>query len=240
MNRLGCLTLCLSLGLAMLLPVFFAGVMESSLLQLGIPVDVAFLILVGLFVGSAVNLPIGKVPTRHLVRTDPLAVLGLSGLLPNLETRQRHSVIAVNVGGCLIPLALVVYQVVRLATASAWHGSPAEGAQPPNVHGALIALLIATGLNILVCWKLARPVPGVGIALPGIVPGMVAASSALLLSAEVAPSVTLAAGTLGPLIGGNLFHLRDLKRTPVGLASIGGAGTFDAIVLSLVLAALVG
>ncbi|HXZ68352.1 MAG TPA: DUF1614 domain-containing protein, partial [Alphaproteobacteria bacterium] len=41
----------------------------------------------------------------------------------------------------------------------------------------------------------------------------------------------------GPLIGADLFHLRDIKASPVGIASIGGAGTFDGIVLSGIIAA---
>jgi uncharacterized membrane protein len=48
------------------------------------------------------------------------------------------------------------------------------------------------------------------------------------------------AGTLGPLIGADFFHINDLIRNPrgVGMASIGGAGTFDGIVLSAILATL--
>ncbi len=239
-NRLGCLTLCLSLLLAVLLPVLFSEAVQGSLRALGLPVDIAVLLLVAVIVASAINIPLRSLPTSRFVRTDPLATVGLSGLLPHLETRSKATVIAVNVGGCLIPLALAVYQVVRLATASAWTATAAAGDSGPNVQGAITALVLATALNVLVCWKLARVVSGVGITLPGIVPGIVAASSALLLSAEVAPSVTLVAGTLGPLLGADLLHLRDLRKTPVGLQSFGGGGTFDAVVFTLVLAALVG
>jgi uncharacterized membrane protein len=43
---------------------------------------------------------------------------------------------------------------------------------------------------------------------------------------------------LGPLAGADLLHLRDFTRISVGVVSIGGAGTFDGIVLSGMLAAL--
>jgi uncharacterized membrane protein len=50
--------------------------------------------------------------------------------------------------------------------------------------------------------------------------------------------IAFTAGVAGPLIGADLLHLKDLLRTPVGVMSIGGAGTFDGIVFSAVLAAL--
>jgi uncharacterized membrane protein len=42
---------------------------------------------------------------------------------------------------------------------------------------------------------------------------------------------------LGPLIGADLLHLRDIEKIATGIASIGGAGTFDGIVLSGIVAA---
>jgi uncharacterized membrane protein len=39
-------------------------------------------------------------------------------------------------------------------------------------------------------------------------------------------------GVLGPLIGADLLHLRDIEALETGIACIGGTGTFDGIVLS--------
>ncbi|MDH4154237.1 MAG: DUF1614 domain-containing protein, partial [Nitrospira sp.] len=44
-------------------------------------------------------------------------------------------------------------------------------------------------------------------------------------------------GVLGPLIGADLLHLRDIEKIATGIASIGGAGRFDGIVLSGIVAA---
>ena len=52
-----------------------------------------------------------------------------------------------------------------------------------------------------------------------------------------APPVVFVAGVLGPLIGADLLHLRDIEKITTGIASIGGAGTFDGIVLSGIVAA---
>jgi uncharacterized membrane protein len=232
MNHLGCGILCLALALALALPIFFHGVMVGALADLGMGADIAFLLLLGILIGSAINIPLWRFDTNRYVRTDPLAILGLTGLLPNLEDRRLEVQVALNVGGCLIPLALVAYEVARLAS-----GHPGGEASAASPAGTLIALCLAVALNVVICWKLARPIPGIGIVVPGIVPGIVAATSALLVAADTAAPVACVAGVLGPIIGGSILHLRDLRKQPVGLASIGGAGSFDGIVFALVLSA---
>jgi uncharacterized membrane protein len=107
-------------------------------------------------------------------------------------------------------------------------------------HGA--DLLLKTGVAALittvVCYLIARPVPGLGIAMPGFVPPIVSALSAYLLAPDQAPPVAFVAGVVGPLVGADLLHLRDMhKVATTGIASIGGAGTFDGIVLSGILSA---
>ncbi|MCF8024780.1 MAG: DUF1614 domain-containing protein [Desulfobacteraceae bacterium] len=51
-------------------------------------------------------------------------------------------------------------------------------------------------------------------------------------------SCAFCAGVLGPLIGADLLHLKEIGKLNTGVASIGGAGTFDGIVLSGLLATL--
>jgi uncharacterized membrane protein len=50
--------------------------------------------------------------------------------------------------------------------------------------------------------------------------------------------IDFVAGVLGPLIDADLLHLKDIMKASAGVLSIGGAGTFDGIVLSGLLAAL--
>jgi uncharacterized membrane protein len=66
-------------------------------------------------------------------------------------------------------------------------------------------------------------VQGVGILLSGFVPAAVAAVLTLLF----APSD---AAPVGPLVGADLVHLKEIEQSAVGMAGIGGAGTFDGIV----------
>jgi uncharacterized membrane protein len=65
----------------------------------------------------------------------------------------------------------------------------------------------------------------------------VAAASAFLLFPHLAPPVAFVAGVTGPIIGADLLHLKEFTQTTTGIASVGGAGTFDGIILSGILAA---
>jgi uncharacterized membrane protein len=58
-----------------------------------------------------------------------------------------------------------------------------------------------------------------------------------LLAPDAAPPVAFIIGVIGPLVGADLLHLRDLEVGEIGIVSVGGAGTFDGIVLSGIVAA---
>ena len=78
-----------------------------------------------------------------------------------------------------------------------------------------------------------------GIAVPGLIPPLVAALGAWLLCPQAfrAPCAYIAC-TMGTLIGADLLHLEDITRMGAPVASIGGAGTFDAIFLGGIIAVL--
>jgi uncharacterized membrane protein len=149
-------------------------------------------------------------------------VFGLSGLWPEIRRVRRETIIAVNVGGCLIPAGLAFYELIHLVLVA------------PST---LAAVGIASIIAIVICHLTARPTAGVGITMPGLVPALVAAGSALVLAPEQAAPVAFIAGVAGPLIGADILHLRGITRLAPGMVSIGGAGTFDGIVLSAVMAA---
>ena len=82
-----------------------------------------------------------------------------------------------------------------------------------------------------------RPNTRHGVLRPGLVPAAVAAILALIFAPSEAAPVAYVAGVAGPLIGADLLHLKEIEQSAVGVASIGGAGTFDGIVLSGIVAA---
>ena len=85
---------------------------------------------------------------------------------------------------------------------------------------------------------LATPVPGVGIAVPVFVPVVVTAILAFLLSREYAAPLAYIGGSMGTLIGADLLNLDKIGSLGAPVASIGGAGTFDGIFLTGILAVL--
>lgn len=218
----GVLPLLLFLVLLAMLPFVFGQLFTSALIKLKLEPTAALLVVIGIFLGSPINISVKRIPRTESVLADPLAVFGLPGRWPSTLRVRRDTIIAVNVGGCLIPVGLAVYETAHLVSA---------GWQP------LSGLLLAIFINVVVCYRMAKPIEGIGIAMPGLLPPLLAALSALLLVPDQAPPVAFVAGVLGPLIGADLLHLRDIEKIATGIASIGGAGTFDGIVLSGIVAA---
>jgi uncharacterized membrane protein len=92
-------------------------------------------------------------------------------------------------------------------------------------------------VSALVHW-MAHPVPGVGIAVPVLVPPVAATAVAVILSWRYAPALAFISGTLGTLIGADLLNLGKIQGLGAPIASIGGAGTFDGIFTTGILAVL--
>src|SRR5262245_2476400 len=91
----------------------------------------------------------------------------------------------------------------------------------------------------------ARSRSGIGdIAMPVLVPALVACIVALILSRIHAAQLAYIGGSLGTLIGADLFNLGKISGLGAPVASIGGAGTFDGIflvgILAVLLASLTG
>jgi uncharacterized membrane protein len=217
--RLGCLPLAVALVLMLILPWVFADMMRTALLKLQIAPEIATLIVAGILMGSLINVPVKRIERDELVPVHPLALFGLGGLWQEITRARTETIVAVNVGGCVIPASLASYEAVLLA-----QGGP------------IAALMVAVLLNVILCYRLARPVRGVGILMPGMIPPLVAATSALLLAPEHATAVAFIAGTFGPLVGADVLHLAEVERMETGMVSIGGAGTFDGIILSGIVA----
>ncbi|HWP57999.1 MAG TPA: DUF1614 domain-containing protein [Candidatus Acidoferrales bacterium] len=219
----GCLPALAFFFFVFLFPFFFANLLLAALSKLGLSPAAALLAFLGILFGGAINIPVKKIPREEIVIADPFAVFGFGRLFPRLLRTRRYTTIAINVGGCMIPCMLALYQIARIVQ-EGWY--------------AAVVLLAVTALSIAVCFRIARPVQGIGIAMPALIPPLLAAVPSVLLMPDFAPPIAFVAGVLGPLIGADLLHLSEVKRLATGVASIGGAGTFDGIVLSGLFAAI--
>ncbi len=219
----GCFSFLLIVAFAILLPIFLANAIGDALVKLGLSPGLSLAVIVLMFAGGLVNIPVRKVPRVMSVETEPPGLFGVQRMFPFRSRQTPYTVIAVNLGGCVIPCIIAAYEIARIAG----HGG-----------AALAFTLLAAAVNTAVCFRLARPVPGVGIALPALVPALVAAAIAFLFVRDFAPPVAFTAGVLGPLLGADVLNLRRIGNLSTGMASIGGAGTFDGIVISGLVATL--
>jgi uncharacterized membrane protein len=205
-----------------LLPFLWFGVVGNAFVALGIPPHTVFWLLIFTLLGSLVNIPLTTLESREVVSGQIISYFGMQVRLPPART-ARQTTLAVNVGGALVPAALSIYLFVKIT----------------DKIGLSLGLLAVLGIVTAVMYRLARPVKGLGIAVPGLIPPLVAALGAWLLCPQIfrAPCAYIAC-TMGTLIGADLLHLKDIIQMGAPVASIGGAGTFDAIFLGGIIAVL--
>ncbi len=177
----------------------------------------AVLILFAALLGSGINIPLVQLPAERVVEPRIVDFFGMQYVIPAVVERQS-TVIAINVGGALIPLLLVLYLIAR--------------------YGITLRTILALAVVTLIVHGLAQPVRGVGIALPPVLPSIVTAIVALLFDRWTAPRTAFIAGTLGTLLGADILNLGIVRALGAPIASIGGAGTFDGVFVTGVLAVL--
>lgn len=203
--------------LAVLLLTIEIRIIEYVYGRIGIPPRHMVALLALTLIGSRFNIPLWRVRSGGIVQDAQATAFGLRWVIPAGRPTDE-TLIAVNVGGALIPILLslrilAVTDVVREAA-------------------------IVTSIVTTVTWWLARPVRGVGIVMPTFVAPVTAAVAATFLAPAAAPAVAYVGGTLGTLLGADVLNLGRIRGIGAPMASIGGAGTFDGIFLTGVLAVL--
>jgi uncharacterized membrane protein len=189
---------------------FFFGlfhVLSVGLESIGVSPEAVFGVLLLMLVASVINIPLGK---RKLVEVQERSWFGLVS-----RTKLVAQGLAINVGGAVLPLVLVVYLALHV----------------PVKETAFVTLFM-----IVVLYFVARVVPGKGIVVPVFIPPVLAAFVAFLFVPQAPAQAAFIAGVLGVLIGADLLHLPQVTKQG-GVMSIGGAGVFDGIFLVGVAAA---
>jgi uncharacterized membrane protein len=102
----------------------------------------------------------------------------------------------------------------------------------------LAAALSGIGIIAVISYFFSRPIQGLGIGMPILVAPVSAALAGLIISPEQSAPLAYISGTLGVLIGADLLRMKDIARLGTPYASIGGAGTFDGIFITGIVAAL--
>ena len=193
------------------------GALRHVYSALGLHPAVVMLILFASLLGSYINIPIYRLPEQRVVSHEVVEIMGVPFLAP-VAVDWPGTVLAINVGGALIPIMLSLYLLVRYRL---W--------LPAVLAVALVAYFVH---------QMATPIPGVGIAVPTVAPPLLAAFAALVFSRRFAAPLAYICGSLGVLIGADLLNLDSLQTLGAPVASIGGAGTFDGVFLTGVIAVL--
>jgi uncharacterized membrane protein len=195
-------------------------VINYAFVSLGLPPEFAFTALLVSLIGSYINIPITRVAGGQ---PHPAEVVRSFGIRYRVPTRYvtDSTIIAVNVGGAIVPVFISIYLLMQM---------------PAIVVPALIGVMIVTAI----VHRFAMPVPGMGIATPMLIPPIVAALCGYFLgsSQHHRDAVAFISGVIGTLIGADLLNLRKLRDLGAPVASIGGAGTFDGIFLTGIVAVL--
>lgn len=193
------------------------GLMRLGFERLGLSPDSAALLLFTSLFGSLINLPLASIEATPPAEPWQPATYGL--LRGAIQPFTGRTLIAVNVGGCLVPLFFCIYLLRH---------------NPLALPSVLLGVAVVSAIS----YALSRPIPGIGIGMPMLVAPMAAALVATLLDGEQRAALAYISGSLGVLIGADLLRLKDIRRMGVPLAAIGGAGTFDGIFITGVVAVL--
>jgi uncharacterized membrane protein len=207
----------LVLAFAALIILIQLRILRYAYMKLGLGPGMAMVLLLGSLIGSYFNIPITVLPGQNIRSGEVIDFFGMQYVVPLVE-HWPGTVLAINVGGAVIPTIMSTYLVLRYQL---W------------LRASIAVIVIA-----LVIHAMATPVRGVGIAVPVFAPVVVTAILAFLLSREYAAPLAYIGGSMGTLIGADLMNLDRINGLGAPVASIGGAGTFDGIFLTGILAVL--
>jgi uncharacterized membrane protein len=199
------------------------GVIDYAFGAIGLPPQLALLALMASLIGSYINIPIAQIDSGEPHLVEIVSSFGVRYRVP-LRYARGATTLAVNVGGALVPMLISIYVLSRQPAAIV-----------PSALGAFVVALVVH--------RWAQPVRGLGIAIPMFIPPIVAALSAWVLAALFGryahvDAIAYVGGVVGTLVGADIANLGKLRDLGAPVASIGGAGTFDGVFLTGIVAVL--
>jgi len=209
-----------ALLLSVVVVLLLVGVTEVAFQRIGFTRIEVVLILIGTFLGSSVNIPFHKIKNvNRILQLEEVRFFWITYRIPHFSLEEVSTTVAVNLGGAIIPTVVSLYLI---------RSHPQQ----------LFQMFLGVAITAVVVHVVARKVPGLGITTPAFIPPLTAALSAYLLAPSAPNVIAYVAGTLGTLIGADLTNLHDIATLGAPVVSIGGAGTFDGVFLSGIIAAL--
>jgi len=218
------IALLLIIAIPLIFIYLFLRLSENTFEQIGFDHWHATMATFGAIIGSLIDIPLASSP----VSSYPGWFISPFG--SSYPTTFHPVYLAVNVGGCLIPMALTAELLYHRRT---------------NPWKAGLGIMVVA----VVTYIFASPVAGQGITLPFWISPMLAAIAGLVIArrSDGSPALAYISGTIGTLLGADIFNLMtpgvlptlsplSIHATRPLVLSIGGEGVFDGIFLTGVLA----
>ena len=181
------------------------------------------------FALSPVNVVVKEVDREALAPTiDVIYVFGIPIYVPRLSYQISKTLIAVNVGGALIPViisSILLFFIAKVLLIL------------------LLLVLINVIIVILVSNHFSRVMPGIGVVMNPLIAPVTSSLVSLVLFINhpiLIPISAYVSSVLGTLIGADLMNLRKILDASPQIVSIGGMGTFDGIFLSGIFSVMLG
>lgn len=184
--------------------------------QLGIPEHLLLAAFVMMAVAGTINIALTYLSAGHSQPPQPITGI----LIPDRPLYRGTVLIALNLGGAILPFCYATGLWLYLKI------------DPFTLLPVLIITTIAA-------YIFSRPIHGFGIALPVMVVPFITALSCKMFVMESMMASAYIAGTIGVILGTDVLRIKDIKQVGTCFISIGGAGVFDGIVLSGIIASLV-
>ena len=199
------------------------GYFTDLLKMVGVDPFISYLLAVDLalfsLIFSPVNIVVKEINREALVpEVDVIYVFGIPFYLPRMAYRTTKTLIAINVGGAVVPTLLsitLIYLAFRGIT--------------------LFLLLIDVLILVVICKLFSKVVQGVGVVMNPLIAPLFSVLLSYMIFFKMSYLIPVSAyisSVLGSLIGADLLNLKKIIESSPQIISIGGMGTFDGIFLS--------
>jgi uncharacterized membrane protein len=219
-------TLFLAFLLIVVVSILFLDLARTAFTRIGFSWEQALIVLFASLVGSGINIPVANLKsTVPVVQDEYIRVFGVTYRIPVVDEMTRCTILAINLGGAVIPALISIALLYKY---------------PASLTYSIACVIFVA----IVTNRIARPVKGLGIVTPALLPPIIAVLIAFTMTSVFnAPKqyifiLAYVGGTLGTLIGADLMNLNKIRDLGAPIASIGGAGTFDGVFLSGLIAVL--
>jgi uncharacterized membrane protein len=171
---------------------------------------------------SPLNLVLKEVKKEAImIEQDVIFFFGYPIFIPRTLKLSTYTLVAVNLGGALIPTVVSLFLIYELKTY-------------------IIYFMINVIIVSLISKFFARVIRGVGVVMHPLIPSLFSVVMSYILFYRIHILIPLSSyigSVLGTLIGADILNLRRIiEEARPQIISIGGMGTFDGIFVSGIIA----